>query len=88
MPATFEIPEFPSSQLQLVLRYLDLIKDFDLAQVEKLFTDDFVQSTQPRSIKVPSRTKEEDLAFLRGFAEQLERKPLEVSCGGFAELTD
>jgi len=79
MPATFEIPKFPSSQLKLVLHYLDLIKVFDVDQVEKLFTDDFVQSTQPRSTKVPSRTKEEDLAFLRGFAEQLEGKPLELT---------
>ena len=78
MEATFEVPNLPSSQLKIVLLYLDLIKVFNLEEVEKLFTDDFVQSTAPSSLHVPSRTKEEDLTFLRGLSEALEGRHLEV----------
>ena len=78
MGARFEAPKLPSSQLKIVLLYFDLIKVFNIEEIEKLFTDDFVQSTAPASIHVPSRTKEEDLAFLRGMSEALEGRHLEV----------
>jgi ketosteroid isomerase-like protein len=78
MAIMFDMPKSPSSQLKTVLRYFDLVKVLDLAEIDKLFADDFVQSTRPLSLGVPSRTKEEDLAFLRGFAEKLEERHLEV----------
>jgi|SRR6266850_200513 len=68
----------PSSQLKTVLRYFELIKTLDTVELGKLFADDFVQSTRPLSLGVPSRTKEEDLAFLRGLAEKIEGRRLEV----------
>ena len=74
----YEIPANPSPQVKAVLNYLDSIKVFNLPKIEKLFTDDFVQSTLPLSLGIPSRTKAEDLAFLRGFADQLGGRPLEV----------
>ena len=78
MVTTFEIPKSPSSQLKTVLDYLDLVKVLNLDELEKLFTDDFVQSTFPSSLNVPSRTKQEDLEFLRGLSEQLEGRHLQV----------
>jgi hypothetical protein len=78
MVTTFEIPKSPSSQLKTVLDYLDLVKVLNLGELEKLFTDDFVQSTFPSSLNVPPRTKQEDLEFLRGLSEQLEGRHLQV----------
>jgi hypothetical protein len=78
MVSTFEIPKAPSPQLKTVLDYLDLVKVLDLAGIDKLFTDDFVQSTFPLSLNVPPRTKQEDLAFLGGLSEQLEGRHLQV----------
>ncbi|KAI0263318.1 hypothetical protein BGY98DRAFT_679489 [Russula aff. rugulosa BPL654] len=78
MVTTFEIPKSPSSQLKTVLDYLDFVKVLNLDEVEKLFTDDFVQSTFPSSLNVPPRTKQEDLEFLRGLSEQLEGRHLQV----------
>jgi hypothetical protein len=54
-----------SSQLKTVLRYFELVKTLDTVELGKLFADDYVQSTRPLSLGVPSRTKEDDLAFLR-----------------------
>ena len=71
MVTTFEIPKSPSSQLKTVLDYIDFVKVLNLDELEKLFTDDFVQSTLPSSLNVPPRTKKEDLEFLRGLSEQL-----------------
>jgi hypothetical protein len=84
MEATFQVPENPSPQVKTILHYLDLIKVFNLDGLDKLFTDDFVQSTRPLSLNVPSRTKEEDLAFLKGLSEAMQGRHLEVipfSCG-------
>jgi hypothetical protein len=78
MVTTFEIPKSPSSQLKTVLDFLDLVKVLNLDELEKLFTDDFVQSTLPSSLNVPPRTKQEDLEFLRGLSEQLEGRHLQV----------
>jgi ketosteroid isomerase-like protein len=78
-------PKNPSSQLRTVLRYFELIKTLDTVELGKLFADDFVQSTRPLSLGVPSRTKEEDLAFLRGLAEKIEGRRLEVSVRSKAE---
>jgi hypothetical protein len=78
MVTTFEVPKSPSPQLKTVLDYLDHVKVLDLAEIEKLFTDDFVQSTSPHTLNVPPRTKQEDLAFLRGLSEQLEGRHLQV----------
>jgi hypothetical protein len=78
MVTAFEIPKTPSSQLKTVLDYFDLVKVFNLDELEKLFTDDFVQSTIPSSLNVPPRTKQEDLEFLRGLSEQMEGKHLQV----------
>jgi hypothetical protein len=47
------------------VHYLDLIKIFNLDGLDKLFTD-FVQSTRPLSLNVPSKTQEDDLVFLKG----------------------
>jgi hypothetical protein len=74
----YETSTDPSPQVKAVLHYLDQVKVLNLREIEKLFTDDFVQSTRPLSLGVPSRTKEEDLAFLQGFADQLGGRPLEV----------
>ena len=74
----YEIPTSPSPQVEAVLNYLDSIKVFDVPKLEKLFTDDFVQSTRPLSLETSSRTKADDLAFLQGFADQLRDKALEV----------
>lgn len=78
MVTSYEIPKSPSSQLKTVLDYLDLVKVLNLDEVEKLFTDDFVQSTFPSSLNVPPRTKQEDLEFLRGLSEQLQGRHLQV----------
>ena len=78
MATTFEIPKCPSPQLKTVLDYFDLVKVLNLDGLEKLFTDDFVQSTLPSSLAVPPRTKQEDLEFLRGLAEQLEGRHIQV----------
>lgn len=78
MEATFEIPKHPSPQVKTILHYLDLVKVFNLDGLDKLFTDDFVQSTRPLSLNVPSRTKEEDLAFLEGLSETMQGRHLEV----------
>jgi hypothetical protein len=78
MEATFEVPEFPSPQLKTVLHYLDLVKTLNIEEIDKLFIDDFVQSTRPLTLHVPSRTKEEDLAFLKGLSETLQGRHLEV----------
>jgi ketosteroid isomerase-like protein len=67
-----------SSQLKTVLRYFELVETLDTVELGKLFADDFVQSTRPLSLGVPSRTKEEDLTFLRGLAEKIEGRRLEV----------
>lgn len=74
----YEIPEAPSPQVKAILHYFDQIRVLNVHELEKLFTDDFVQSTRPLSLGVPSRTKEEDLAFLKGFSDQLGGRPLEV----------
>ena len=78
MTPTYQIPKNPSSQLKTVLHYLDCVEVFDLAEIEKLFADDLVQSTAPHNLDVPKRSKQEDLAFLRGLSEQLEGKSFEV----------
>ena len=78
MVTTFEFPKAPSSQLKTVLDYLDQVKVLNLDKLEKLFTDDFVQSTFPSSVNVPPRSKQEDLEFLRGLSDQLEGRHLEV----------
>jgi hypothetical protein len=78
MVTTFEIPKSPSSQLKTVLDYLDFVKVLNLDELEKLFTDDFVQSTFPSSLNVPPRTKQEDLEYLRDLSEQLEGRHLQV----------
>ncbi|KAF8266322.1 hypothetical protein EI94DRAFT_203727 [Lactarius quietus] len=75
----YEIPKDPSPQVKAVLHYLDQIKVLNLHEIAKLFTEDFVQSTRPLSLGIPSRTKEEDLAFLRGLADQLGGRPLEIT---------
>ena len=78
MAITFETPKSPSSQLKTVLRYLDLVRTLDLAELDALFADGFVQSTRPLSLGVPSRTKQEDLAFLGALAEKLKGRRVEV----------
>jgi hypothetical protein len=77
----YEIPTNPSPQVKAVLQYLDQVKVFNLHEIGKLFTDDFVRSTLPLSLAVPSRTKEEDLAYLGGLAGQLGGRSLEVIVG-------
>ncbi|KAH8993750.1 hypothetical protein EDB92DRAFT_1815411 [Lactarius akahatsu] len=74
----FEIPKVPSPQVRAVLHYLDQIKVLNLHEIEKHFTDDFIQSTRPLSLEIPSRSKEEGLAFLQGLANQLGGRPLEA----------
>lgn len=78
MTITFETPKGPSSQLKTVLRYLELIGALDLVELDTLFADDFVQSTRPLSLGVPSKTKEEDLAYLGALAENLKGRRVEV----------
>jgi hypothetical protein len=78
MVTTFETPKHPSAQLRTVLLYFDVLKVWNIVELGQLFADDFVQSTRPLSLAVPSRTKEEDLEFLRGFSQQLDGKHLEV----------
>jgi len=74
----YEIPECPSPQVKAVLHYLDQVKVLNLHEIEKIFTDDFVQTTQPLSLGIPSRTKEEDLAFLQGLLEQQGGRPIKI----------
>jgi len=78
MAITFETPKSPSSQLKTVLRYFEFIRALDLVELDTLFADGFVQSTRPLSLGVPSRTKEEDLAFLGELAEKLKGRRVEV----------
>ena len=78
MAITFETPKSPSSQLKTVLRYFEFIRALDLVELDTLFADGFVQSTRPLSLGVPSRTKEEDLAFLGALAEKLKGRRVEV----------
>ncbi|KAH9976335.1 hypothetical protein BGW80DRAFT_1443977 [Lactifluus volemus] len=79
MEATFQVPKNPSPQVKTILHYLDLVKVFDLDGLDKLFADDFVQSTRPLSLNVPSRTKEEDLAFLKGLSVTMKGRHLEIT---------
>ena len=78
MVTTFEIPKLPSPELKTVLKYIELVQVFNLDGVAKLFTDDFVQSTLPASLEIPSRTKQQDLDFLLGLSKQLEGRHLQV----------
>jgi len=39
MATTFEIPKSPSSQVKIVLHYLDLVKVLNLDELDKLFTE-------------------------------------------------
>jgi hypothetical protein len=74
----YEIPKSPSPQAKAILHYLDQLKVLNLNEIEKIFTDDFVQTTRPLSLAIPSRTKEEDLAFLKGLFDQLGGRPMEA----------
>ena len=75
----YETPKAPSPRVKAILHYFDQIKVLNIHELEKLFTDDFVQSTRPLSLGVPSRTKQEDLDFLKGFSGQMGGRPLEVT---------
>ena len=73
-----EISKSPSPPEKAILHYLDQVKVLNLYEIDKIFTDDFVQSTRPLSLGIPSRTKQEDLAFLQGLSDQLGGRPMEV----------
>ncbi|KAI9448695.1 hypothetical protein BJY52DRAFT_307499 [Lactarius psammicola] len=79
MTQHYEVPKEPSPQVKAILHYFDQIKVLNLQEIEKHFADDFVQSTRPSSLGIPFRSKEEDLAFLGGLADQLGGRPLEVT---------
>jgi hypothetical protein len=76
---TYETPKDPSPQVKVILHYLDQLKVLNLQGLGNIFTDDFVQTTQPTSLEIPSKTKEEDLAFLQGLADKLAGRPMEVT---------
>ena len=75
---TYEIPKGPSPQVKAILHYLDQIKVLNLEEIRNIFADDFVQATRPLSLGVPARNKEEDLVFLKGLADLLKGRSLEV----------
>ncbi|KAH9039841.1 hypothetical protein EDB84DRAFT_1674601 [Lactarius hengduanensis] len=75
----YEIPKEPSPGVKAVLHYLDQLRVLNLHEIEKLFTDDFVHSARPLSLGIPSRNKQENLAFLQGLADQLGGRPVEIT---------
>ncbi|KAH9044134.1 hypothetical protein EDB84DRAFT_1576402 [Lactarius hengduanensis] len=76
-----------SPQVKAVLYYLDQLKVLNLSEIEKLLADDFIQDTRPMSVKAPIKSKKEYMAFLRGLAEQLGGRPIEIDIDGIADAS-
>jgi hypothetical protein len=68
----------PSSQLKVVRDYFQYLSHWDLDKLSTLTSPGFIQETLPASMGVPTRTKTEDLAFLKDFRDSLNGSPLEV----------
>jgi hypothetical protein len=62
----YVFPPHPSRQVKVVQEYLKFLSKFDLDGLSGLTTDNFTQSTSPTNLGVPTRTKSQDLAFLKG----------------------
>ncbi|KAH8976832.1 hypothetical protein EDB86DRAFT_3108825 [Lactarius hatsudake] len=82
-------PSPPRSELevQIVMRYFDHLKVHNLPEIEKLLTDDFIFDTRPLSLGIHDRNKEGYLAFLKGQAEKLGGRPLEIFFYGLADAS-
>jgi hypothetical protein len=78
MSDTYQRPHRPSDQMKVVLEYFDKLKVWDFDGISKLSTPGFTQQTLPKSLGLPERTKEEDIAFLHEFRDSLKGAPLEV----------
>ena len=88
-PQVYRRSRHPSDQLRAVFNYLDSLKRWDLDTLSKLSASDFTRRTLPACLGVESRTKSEDLEYLRSLRDSLNGAPLEV-CGiqiCFANLT-
>jgi hypothetical protein len=73
------IPHPNTPQLKVIDAYLTSLATFNLTRLQTLTTDDFHMITAPASMKVPDKTKKEDIAFLEKLKENLGGKHLEVS---------
>jgi hypothetical protein len=54
-----------SQQVKAVQEYLKCLSKFDLDRLSCLTTDNFTQSTLPTKVGVSTRTKSQDLRFLK-----------------------
>ena len=73
------IPHPNTPQLKVIDAYLTSLATFNLTRLQTLTTDDFHMITAPASMKVPDKTKKEDIAFLEKLKENLGGKHLKVS---------
>jgi hypothetical protein len=74
----FLLPSDPSPQLRVVLDYFNHLSRWELDKLSLLSSANFIQETLPVSMGIPSRTKSEDIAFLKEFRDSLYCFPLEV----------
>ncbi|KAH9976321.1 hypothetical protein BGW80DRAFT_1292815 [Lactifluus volemus] len=74
----FQLPLVPSPQLRVVLDYFNRLSRWELDELSLLSSANFIQETLPASMGVPSRTKSEDIAFLKELRDSLHSLPLEV----------
>jgi hypothetical protein len=74
----YQLPPIPSPQLKVVLDYFKCLSRWDLDKLSLLSAPHFIQETLPGSMGIPSRTKSEDIAFLKEFRDSLKSAPLEV----------
>lgn len=75
----YVFPEDGSPQLKVVQEYFRCLCTFDLDKLSTLTTDNFTQDVKPLSLKVPQKTKAEDLESLRQLRDSLKGKQLQVS---------
>jgi hypothetical protein len=74
----FQWPLDPSPQLRVVFDYLNHLSRWELDEISLLSSANFIKETLPASMGVPSRTKSEDIAFLKELQDSLYNFPLEV----------
>lgn len=63
-PLSYEFPEDPSPQLEVIRKYYTFLSAFDFDNLSTLMADDFTQQTAPLSLGAPKKTKSDFLAFL------------------------
>jgi hypothetical protein len=74
----YQLPLNPSPQMKVVLDYFKCLSRWDLDKLATLSSPNFTQSTLPASMSIQTRTKNEDITFLKGFRDSLKSAPLVV----------